>query len=146
MTVNSTISNMTYACDAQQDRAVVSDSSSAQILHNANGMRVNTALMVYEKLMENYPGKHITVASTNTCNLQAFQATGKIKLSPSADNSTQFGPLVQTQYIPPVSRLQGGPGALAEQVLIGKFDVEWEGSSAPFVVYIVEGRDGQAVR
>jgi transitional endoplasmic reticulum ATPase len=107
---------------------------------NANAERISTETALVRRLERLYPQKHITIVPEASCNLLAYAASGNATIIPDNDNITNSGPLEWEVYLPPTSRLDGGSGHLGKKVLFGKYKLIW--SDYEFVLYLVEGRDG----
>lgn len=107
---------------------------------NANAERVSTDTALVARLEKLYPNKHITVVPEASCNFFAYASSGNITITPDKDSITQSGPLEWEMYVPPASRLDGGSGQLGKRIIFGKYDIAWQ--DYKFILYIVEGRDG----
>jgi transitional endoplasmic reticulum ATPase len=117
------------------------DGAALEYLHNAQAPRVNTDIAVLTALERMYPDKKITVVPENSCNLLAYAAAGFAVAIPDDDsNGSKDGPLTWQLYVPPPSRLNGGSGAIANNILFGKYKYTW--GDYEFILYLIEGRDG----
>jgi transitional endoplasmic reticulum ATPase len=119
----------------------VRDGAATEYLHNAQAPRVNTDVVTLTTLERMYPDKKITVVPEISCSLLAFAAAGHAVAVPDDEsNATNSGPLTWQIYVPPASRLNGGSGSVASNVLFGKYKYTW--GDYEFILYLVDGRDG----
>ncbi|ETI28414.1 hypothetical protein G647_00863 [Cladophialophora carrionii CBS 160.54] len=127
---------------------------------NATAPRVDTDAVIYESIATAHPGVPITTVPEWSCNLRAYAAAGHGVLetveaqSPSSASSStpsaadpksdakHIWPstLRWTVYLPPMRRLDGGEGVVADEVFFETCTYTWEGFT--FLVYFAEGRDG----
>ncbi|KAI1124773.1 ATPase [Nemania abortiva] len=120
------------------------DKASDVWFRHSNGKRIKTDTVIAQALSRQYSGLKLTIAPpTNGLSLLRYAAAGHAVCKPvpkAPADSGVFAPLAWTVYEPPRNRLDGDPGALAEQVQFGKFEYSWGGHD--FILYVVDGRDG----
>lgn len=104
---------------------------------HSSAPRTNTDAVLVDSLRSEYPSLHLTVVPQSSCNLLTFANAGNGGLA-AIDNEPDR--LRWSVFVPPATRLDGGAGALAEQVKFGKFLLDWQGKE--YVVFVAEGRDG----
>jgi transitional endoplasmic reticulum ATPase len=126
---------------SNSDGSKPKDAVAVEYLHNAQAPRINTDITVLMALEREYPDKRITVIPEYSCNLLSFAASGHAIAIPDNDSSaTNAGSLAWQIYIAPGSRLNGGTGAIANNVLFGKYKYQW--GDYEYILYLIEGRDG----
>jgi transitional endoplasmic reticulum ATPase len=109
-------------------------------IHNADAPRINTEIVVLQKLEQQYPDKEIIIVPEYSCNLLSYAASGNAVAIPDDDRSvTNSGALKWDMYFPPASRLNGGSGAIATQIFFGKYKYIYK--EYEFIVYLIDGRD-----
>ncbi|KAI0971204.1 ATPase [Xylaria arbuscula] len=111
---------------------------------HSSGTRVNTDTVIAQSLAAQYPDLHLTIAPpTGGLSLvayaQAGHATCKAVVADGKKDGV-FAPVVWTDYLPPARRLDGDLGALRATLRFAKFEYGWRGHD--FIVYVVDGRDG----
>lgn len=118
------------------------DETSREFFHHSSAQRIKTDVVIVEALRRQYPQLKVTVApQLPYCNLLAYASAGNASYTEVEDSTDPvFAPLSLRQYLPPATRLGGGPGVLAEVVEFGKYLYKWHDKD--FLVYIVNGRDG----
>jgi len=116
------------------------DSVAEEYLHNAEAPRISTDIVVLQRLEQEYPDKEITIIPELSCDLLSFAAAGHATAIPDKANATNSGSLQWDLYFPPASRLDGGSGVVASQILFGKYKYKY--GDYDFIVYLIDGRDG----
>ncbi|KAF2673982.1 ATPase [Microthyrium microscopicum] len=118
------------------------DPLAADYIRNAQEIRINTDLVIIQRLKNLYPGKHVTIVpSPATCDIVGFGKSGEAIVTPDPNsNGTAEGPLEWHQYVAPPSRLDGSFGNISTKTLFGKYLVSWKGLE--YIVFVIEGRDG----
>ncbi|KAK4638129.1 hypothetical protein CLAFUR0_01823 [Fulvia fulva] len=104
---------------------------------HSSAPRTDTDTVVVEALRKEYPELHLTVVPSLRCDIIAYASAGHAGLAPIDKEKER---LSWRQYFPPASRLSGGKGLLADDIKFGKYLVDWKNKE--FVLYVVEGRDG----
>lgn len=104
---------------------------------HASAQRINTDAVIVDSLRSEYPSLHLTIVPQHSCNLITYARAGNGGLA-SIDNEKDR--LRWSVFVPPQTRLDGGEGALAEEVKFGKFLLDWD--SKEYVLFIAEGKDG----
>lgn len=104
---------------------------------HSSAKRVNTDAIVIEAIRAEYPQLHLTVVPRYGCDLLSWSAAGHAGLAPIDKEEDQ---LRWRSYIPPATRLGGPQGILADDIIFGKFLLDWQGKE--YVVFISNGRDG----
>jgi len=105
---------------------------------DASGIRKSTELTLAASIRKQHPELNLTVTNAGAINLLAFSGAGHAQaiLDPR-DNDFFF---VQG-YIPPARRLDGGLGALADQIRFAKYYYSHRGQE--FILYIADSfKDG----
>lgn len=117
------------------------DDATKTFFQHSTAQRVNTDALMAQTLTEQYPQLQLVVAPEATCNLLAFAAAGHATATAAADGGGAIPESLSWMlYMAPARRLDGGVGALAEQLQFGKFLYRW--GEDEFVLYVVSGRDG----
>lgn len=80
---------------------------------------------------------HLTVTPAYSCNLVAWASAGNAGLAQIDNEKDRMG---WRLFIPPATRLNGGNGHLGDQIMIGKYLLDWKNKE--YVVYLINGRDG----
>ena len=124
----------TSAPPAQQRAS--SNGVSREYFKNATAKRINTDALLVDAIREEYPNLHLSVTPTFYCKVQDWAAAGHATLVPIDKEKDQ---LRWRGYVRPYSKIEGD-GHLQEQVLFGKFLLNWQGKE--YVVYIADTRDG----
>lgn len=137
------------------------DRSSDAFFHNASAERHNTDIYMYNAIKAAHPDVEVIDTDARNCNIIAYiSATGDgsvtslstedidSELSSSEINALKekhafATSLNQTEYLPPLRRLDGGTGALFVDPIFNKYLVKWQGHE--FLIYIVDARDGTAL-
>lgn len=104
---------------------------------HSNAPRVNTDVVIAEALRREYPQLHLSIVPRGTCNLLGFASAGNGAIAPI---DKEMDRLSWRVYQEPARRLDGYQDGLAENILFGKFLLEWK--AREFVLYIANGRDG----
>lgn len=108
---------------------------------HSSGRRVDTDAVIYEAIKTEHPGLHVVVTPVYNANLQAYASSGGAEVQTVAEHKHWPSGLKTTVYLAPAKRLDGGSGGLAELVRFEKFLYRW--NKYEFLVYLVDGRDGQ---
>lgn len=103
---------------------------------HASAPRIDTDTILVSSLRAEYPELHLTVVPTYSCDILAYVTAGNGGIAPIDSEKDR---LSWRSYLPPASRL-GGKGALADNIKLGKYLVDWKNKE--FVVTIAEGRNG----
>ncbi|KAK5214358.1 hypothetical protein LTR47_004416 [Exophiala xenobiotica] len=118
---------------------------SRQFFQNANAARINTDAHIFNVLQRQYPNIPITIVPQGNCNLKAYANAGHATIEsvdqlPTSDTRVWPEALKWTVFIPPVKRLDGGHGVIAEESFFESYLYKWQ--DITFLVYLVDGRDG----
>ena len=105
-------------------------------VEHSSAPRTDTDAILVEALRKEYPELHLTVVPSFRCNIIAYASAGNAGLAPIDKEKER---LSWRQYLPPASRLSG-KGHLADDIKFGKYLLDWKNKE--FVVYVVDGRDG----
>jgi transitional endoplasmic reticulum ATPase len=110
----------------------------------AKAPRVNTDIVIYDNISNAHPGVPITTVPEYNCNLRAYAAAGHAAIeqhdTSAADHKLWPESHRWTLFLPPVKRLNGGIGVVADEVFFESFFYKWREFS--FLVYMIDGRDG----
>ncbi|KAI1312083.1 ATPase [Xylaria venustula] len=111
---------------------------------HSSGTRTNTDTVIAQSLAAQYSDQHLTIAPpTGGLSLIAYAQAGHATckaVEAGGRKDGVFAPVVWTDYLPPARRLDGDPGALRTTLRFAKFEYGWRGHA--FIVYVVDGRDG----
>ncbi|KYG42276.1 hypothetical protein M433DRAFT_26991 [Acidomyces richmondensis BFW] len=90
--------------------------------------RTNTSLAIFEQIRELHPNKHVTIVEPRHCDILGFAAAGhaKVRLLTTGESF-----MSTRTYSPPGSRMEGGDGKLGDDVDIGQYEYEWQGTQFP---------------
>jgi hypothetical protein len=118
---------------------------SRQFFQNANAARINTDAHIFNVLQRQYQNVPITIVPQGNCNLKAYANAGHATVElidqlPTSDTRVWPEALKWTVFVPPVKRLDGGQGVIAEESFFESYLYKWQGLT--FLVYLVDGRDG----
>lgn len=120
----------------------------------ATAPRVDTDAVIYDTIANAHPGVPITTVPEFNCSLKAYAAAGFATVEPIAASSSSSAEaalaaaepkiwpssLKWTLFLPPIKRLDGGEGVVADEVFFETFMYKWQGQT--FLVYFADGRDG----
>lgn len=124
-----------------QIATAASQSSSKSVarkwFQHATAPRVYTNAVMVDAIRAEYPQLHLTVVPPISCDLVSWAAAGHAGLAAIDKESDR---LRVQNYHPPATRVGGQRGVVAEEVVLGKFLLDWKGKE--FVVFIQSGRDG----
>ncbi|KAF1937333.1 ATP-dependent Zn protease [Clathrospora elynae] len=121
------------------------DMASLSYFDHSSAKRVNTDAVLVEAVRTQYPNLDLVIAPQGRLNLLAYASAGFAKATPLEDvvQDPVYGPgLKWRSYAPPARRLDTQPGVMVEHVTFGKYMYKWKDQEA--ILYIAEGRDGQA--
>lgn len=110
---------------------------------NAHGQRINTDAIILEAIQNKHPGVPVTIVPEYNSSLKAYAGAGLASIqSVETATGTKVYPnsLKWTIFIPPMRRLGGGGGIVAEETFFESYLYKWHGFE--FFVYFVDGRDG----
>ena len=108
---------------------------------HSSGLRINTDAFLVEKIRQQYPALHLSIANPYSCNLLAYAATGNAIATPvDSEDGVTAENLKHREYAPPLRRLDGDTGVLYDDVQFGKYLYKWEGKE--YIIYSVVGADG----
>ncbi|KIW16062.1 hypothetical protein PV08_06113 [Exophiala spinifera] len=109
---------------------------------NAGASRINTDAFIFSHIHGEHPGVPITVVPEWNSNLKAYAATGNASIESTSTEKRQCWPdsLKWTLFVPPLKRLDGGSGVVAEEAFFESYLYKWQNMT--FLVYLVDGRDG----
>ncbi|GAP87484.1 putative ATPase [Rosellinia necatrix] len=111
---------------------------------HSSGKRINTDAVIARSLAQQYRGLQLTIAPLDErLSLLGYARAGHASCKAIAEGPGEggaFAPVAWTAYVPPRRRIDGDPGALAEELHFGKFEYRWRGHD--FLLYVVDGRDG----
>ncbi|KAK4555087.1 hypothetical protein LTR86_007853 [Recurvomyces mirabilis] len=113
--------------------------TATRFFEHSSAPRTNTDTIIVEAIRAEYPDLHLTVVPRGSLNLFSYAAAGHASIAPIDKEKDR---LTWRTFIPPATRLHGQRGALADIIKLGKYLFDWQGKE--FVVYCVEGRDGQS--
>jgi transitional endoplasmic reticulum ATPase len=117
------------------------DETTKAWFQHSNASRVSTTSVIATALKKQHPGLALTITSERSSEILSFAAAGHATYSDIHDNGGDLpGQLQQTNYLPPATRIDESPGALAMNVIFGKYLYVWEGTE--FIVYLIEGATG----
>ncbi|EXJ70486.1 uncharacterized protein A1O5_06555 [Cladophialophora psammophila CBS 110553] len=120
------------------------ESVSGAFFRNATASRVDTDAVIFDTISNAHPGVPITIVPEFNCNLKAYAAAGhaSIEILEQSNIDPKIWPdsLRWTLFLPPVKRMDGGNGIVAEEVFFESYIYEW--GNLTFLVYFVDGRDG----
>jgi transitional endoplasmic reticulum ATPase len=119
------------------------DMTGRSYFNHSSAPRINTDAVLVEALRLQYPGWDLAVVPRYAFNLIAFASAGHATATPLEDavHDPVYGVALKWRlYLPPARRLGSGDGAMAEDIIFGKFLYQWKGHE--FIVYIADGRDG----
>lgn len=115
------------------------NSTSSTWFNNASGERVNTDVLLVQTLRKDYPNLHLAVVPSYSTDLLAYASAGYASLAPIDSEKERLSWKI---FAPSATRLNGGRGALLDDVKFGKYLLDWQGKE--FVVVIADCRDGNA--
>ena len=105
---------------------------------DASGSRKSTELMLAASIRKHHPDLTVTVTLTGAVNLLGFAGAGHAQALLDPRGNDFF--LVRS-YIPPARRLDGGLGALADQIKFAKYHYSYRGRD--FILYVADSfKDG----
>ena len=119
------------------------DTTGRSYFHNSSAPRINTDTVLVEALRIQYPNWDLAVVPRHAFNLIAYAYAGHATATPLEDavhDPVYSVALKWRLYLPPARRLGGGDGAMAEDIIFGKFLYKWKDQE--FIVYVADGRDG----
>ena len=120
------------------------ESVAGAFFQHSTAPRVNTDALIYDTIANAHPGVTITVLPEWNCSLRAYASAGlaSIESAESKDIDAKIWPdsLKWTYFLPPMKRLDGGQGIVAEEAFFESFYYRWQ--SFTFLVYFIDGRDG----
>ncbi|KIW90464.1 uncharacterized protein Z519_09110 [Cladophialophora bantiana CBS 173.52] len=120
------------------------ESVSGAFFRNATASRVDTDAVIFDTISNAHPGVPITIVPEFNCNLKAYAAAGhaSIEVLEQSNIDPKIWPdsLRWTLFLPPVKRMDGGNGIVAEEVFFESYIYKW--GNLTFLVYFVDGRDG----
>jgi hypothetical protein len=118
-----------------------SDYTATEFFHHSSAQRIATDTVIIQALKTQYPQLQLTIAPQLSCNLLAFAGAGHAHAVAIQDPTDPFPTnITWRMYLPPARRMDNQPGVLADKLVFGKFHYKWK--SQEFVLYIVDGRDG----
>ncbi|KIX96923.1 uncharacterized protein Z520_07037 [Fonsecaea multimorphosa CBS 102226] len=121
------------------------ESVSGAFFRNASAARVDTDAVIFDTISNAHPGVPITIVPEFNCNLKAYAAAGLATIE-VLEQSSKLDPKIWpdslrwTLFIPPVKRMDGGNGIVADEVFFESYIYKWE--NLTFLVYFADGRDG----
>lgn len=121
------------------------DATSREYFHHSSGQRVNTDLVLIEALRRQYPHLELVIVPQNATDLITYASAGYATITPLEDpvKDPVYGVGVKWRsFVPASRRLDQGPGAFVEMVIFGKYMYKWK--DLEFILYVADGRDGQA--
>ncbi|ETS76622.1 hypothetical protein PFICI_12009 [Pestalotiopsis fici W106-1] len=119
------------------------DAATKSFFKHSSARRTNTDAYITSALTKQYPNLQIVVSPAGSCNLLAYAQAGFASFEVIEENNGGLPSSLQWDiYVPPTRRLDGARGGLIERALFGKYMYKWKESD--FIVYFVDGRDGQA--
>jgi len=113
--------------------------AAAAWFEHSSAPRVYTEAVIAEALRREYPKLNLTITPKAQCDLLSYARAGHAAVAPIDKEKDRLSLLV---YKPPVRRLNGEEGGLAEMVQFGKFLLDW--NNKEYVLYVADGRDGSA--
>jgi transitional endoplasmic reticulum ATPase len=114
-----------------------------EYLQNASAPRVNTDIVMMQALRRQYPELQVISVPAVSTSLLGYASSGHARLTPlPGDSPALEAPLTHRIWLSPARRNDISVGAIASQVLFGKFAYKWKHHE--FIVYVAEGRDGMA--
>lgn len=118
-----------------------SDEPTKAFFRHCSAKRVNTDATIAKALKTEYPELELVIVPSYGVDLLGYASAGHASVK-SIHHGGDEAPssLSWKHYLAPSRRIDGSPGALASQVLFGKFLYTWRGTE--FILYIVDGRDG----
>ena len=108
--------------------------------HVFDASQTNTDAVIAESLRKTYPNLHLIISSTYSVNYLAFAASGQATAVPVDSDDALTANLKWKFYAQPAKRMDGGEGALGEEVQFGKYIYTWNGKE--YLLYIVLGMQG----
>ena len=102
--------------------------------------QTNTDLVIAEALRKTYPDLHLIISSSSNVNYLGFAASGQATAVPLDSDDAVSSNLKWKFYASPQKRIDGGEGALAENVHFGKYLYTWNGKE--YLLYIIAGMQG----
>lgn len=119
------------------------DGPTSSFYEHSTAYRINTDAIVTQAIRAEYPKQHLTTVPQFTCNLLLYAGSGQASAIPVDDFKDKASTSLKwREYLAPTRRLDGGSGALADEVKFGKYLYTWK--SHEFVAYVVSGRDGSS--
>ena len=101
---------------------------------HSSAQRVNTDAALAASLRKHHYDMILTIASHYNCDLLAFAAAGHAEAEQDPSDTTS---LTLRRYKGPPNRLDGGRGALSDDIKFAKFLYRWRDHD--FVLYFVQG-------
>lgn len=118
------------------------DATSREFYQHSSGQRVYTDALIADSLRNQHPQLPLTIVPISSlgfpCDFLAYAASGHATATPVTEDGTNA--LSWRYFVPPARRMDGDNGAIADNVIFGKYMYEWEGNE--FMMYVVSGRDG----
>lgn len=113
---------------------------------NASAPRVSTDAVTAKAIQDQHPGVPLTIVPEWNCSLQAYAAAGYATIEPAQHTTSESGTypesLKWSVFVPPLKRLDGGTGVVANEYFFKSFVYKWQ--NLTFLVYLVDGRDGES--
>lgn len=120
------------------------DSVAGAYFRNADHSRVDTDAVILDAIANIHPGVPVTTVPEWNCNLKAYAAAGHATIESvehtDAEHKVWPESLKWTIYVPPLRRLDGGNGIVAEEPFFETYLFKWQ--KMTFLVYFADGRDG----
>jgi transitional endoplasmic reticulum ATPase len=114
---------------------------SGEFFENSRGKRIFTEGLIVDSIRNHHSKYHLTYSSAAMCDLIAF-ADSRGDTNYQLRNPSES--LLERNFMPPARRYNDDTGgAFSERISFGCYDYVFQGN--PFLVYVVEGRDGLQV-
>lgn len=100
---------------------------------HSNKNRVATGLTILQALRDIHQDFHVTLVSSNNCDLLGYAGAGHAKSELDTEGEAFHA---QKTYQAPSRRSEDSQGTLADHIVFGKYDYHWNQDS--FIVYLAE--------
>lgn len=105
--------------------------------HVFSAPQTNSDVVIAEALRKTYPDLHLTISSSYNADYLGFAASGQATAVPIDSDDAVTANLKWKFYAPPLKRMDGGEGALGEDIQFGKYLYTRDGKE--YLLYIILG-------